>query len=74
MAVLASRTIFEDRGQRFGGVQIVVQGFVELLAGRLGALRDLLVRAFGKLVGFQAQLEIAQPLDGGRGRLSVRRR
>ena len=60
--------VLEDGGQGFGGVQIVVQAVGKCLRSLRGAGHQRLVDAFGVLVGFQPQLEIAQPVDGGGGR------
>ena len=61
--------VFEDRGQRLGGVQVVVQAVAECLRRpRRCAPASCSFDALGEAVGFQAQLEIAQALDGGGGR------
>jgi hypothetical protein len=58
--------VFEDGGQRFGGVQVVVQASVKVCRQRRTGT-NCLVHAIGKAVGFHAQFEIAQTIDG-RGR------
>src|ERR1035441_6971074 len=54
----------EDGRQRFGRIEIVVEAFGERLRCLGGARQQLLVQPFGEAVGFQAQFEIAQPVDG----------
>ena len=59
----ASRTILEHRRQRFGGIQVVVEAFVEFRAAP-GARADRRVGAFAEALVCHAQLEIAQSVDG----------
>ena len=66
--------VFEDRRQRFGRIQVVVQAFVESPRRLRGALGQRSFEPSRIMFGFQAQLEIAQPVDGGGAPISARRK